>query len=739
MEKKLFLIVIVLFSQSYFFPLLYCQTLVINEICTSPPGVNSVNANSLYNTAELPSDNQEWIELYNPHPCNSISISCYTLAGNMLQNTAAGITPNWGAFTFPSGTVIPPLGFIIVGGNHAQVPILEFNLTNYRQTTFGLQYLDGDPTRWFLRDEFGWAALYDPNGTPVDAVYWDAYGNASNLFSASEYQQNVNTRTSCSGNQSLAAARYIAGIEYLGASSPATFLSFQRITDGSLIWSNGPITPTPHACNGPCVGPPQLNFNIQDESCHGGDGRIVLTITDGHTGPYTTNWINPTGIHTNTINNLSAGSYIVQVVDAYNCFIVYDTIEIASMPNPTVNFTSIVNETCNLGNGSVQAIVSDGNAPISYVWNTMPTFYSQTISNLSAGSYSVSITDNLGCTAFNTISILNVSGPQIIIDSLKNEMCSNSNGGIYTSVLGGTQPFSFIWNSNPPQQTQNLGNIHAGYYIVTVTDANNCKATANAQITDTPPPHLSFNQLQHDTCNKGTGYIHITASGGHPPYSYLWNTTYLNSLEFISGLSQGNYTVSVTDSFCLTTASIDILNIPGPKADFIINPPITTIDDPTFRFENWSTGNINQWSWDFGDFNSSVIRNPVHTYSTIGIYDVTLKINNDNGCRDSITKQAIVIDNPTLYVPGCFTPNDDGINDYFFVKGINISDLHLYIFNRWGEQVYSLNGMDDQWDGKYKGNIVPEGLYTWVVFYMEDYSNDMFVPKTIKGTLTILR
>lgn len=735
MRKKLLLHILLVIVQSCFLFVSYGQVVVINEICTSPPGANTVNANSLYNTAEQPADNQEWIELYNPHPCNSVDISCYTIGGNMLQ---AGTTPNWGAFTFPAGTVIPPLGFIIIGGNHAQVPILEFNLTNYRQTSFGIQYLDGDPTRWFLRDEYGWLALYNPSGTPVDAVYWDAYGVPANLNSAGEYSQNIVTTTSCSGTQTLAAARNIAGIEYVGACQPASYLSFQRVTDGANTWQSAPITPTPHACNGPCVVAPQLSFVVHNESCAGGDGSIAMTITDGHSGPYTTNWINPTGIHTNTLSNLLAGTYIVQVVDAYNCFIVYDTVTIVNSPNPTVSFTNIIHETCDMNNGSVQTTVTNCNNPVNYLWNTTPPSNSPNLTNLTAGSYSVSITDNLGCTASNTVTIMDYPGPQVQIDSIYNEMCSTANGAIYIQVNGGTLPLGFLWNSSPTQQSQNLTGVQAGNYAVTITDANGCKAYADTTLSNTPPPTLIFDDLQSDTCNKRTGSIHVLATGGNPPYTYSWSTILTNNSPLLSHLSEGNYVVSVTDLNCTISASIYVENIPGPQADFLLYPPVAIIDNPTFRFENLSTGNIDHWFWDFGDMKSSLIANPFHTYDAVGVYDVMLKISNISGCMDSIIKQAIVVDKPTLFIPNCFTPNGDGKNDYFFVAGTNITDFNLYLYDRWGELVYTSQNMNDNWSGQYKGRIIPEGIYNYVIFYTENYAEVMQLPQTKTGLLTII-
>ncbi len=716
----------------------YGQAVVINELCVSPPDpAGATNANSLYNMTEQPPDNKEWIELYNT-TCAPVDISCYTLGSNAQRITSLGTEENWGAFTFPSGTIIPPFGFLIIGGNHAQVPVLNFDMNAYRNSTFGVQYLDGYSDRWFLRNEYGWLAFYDPNGVPVDAVYWDAYGNPANLGAQNEYQHAIVTTTTCHGIETLAAAASIPGIEYVGACLANTYTSFQRVTDGSLVWSSTPITATPAACNGPCVIAPLLNITPHSASCAGNDGSLTLTITDGHTGPYTINWLNPAGLHASILNNLTPGTYIVQVVDATSCFTVYDTVTINELPQPTVAFSNVHNETCTASNGTITAMVTNGNLPINYNWSTTPPAVSQTVSNLPAGTYQVTITDHLGCTATNTITLINSPGPQINIDSVKNEMCSAADAAIYSSPNGGTLPYTYAWNSSPVQYTQNLTGVHAGNYTITVTDSNGCMAQTDTTLTDTPPPHVAFINIQYDTCNKGTGAAEVLASGGHPPYAYNWNNN-ISTNDFISHMGEGTYTVSVTDSFCTTVASVLIPNIPGPQADYSFYPPVATIEDPVFRFQDASVGQIDHWFWDFGDNTYSDEQSPFHTYTDVGTYHVLLVITNDYGCRDSIFKTIIVITPITLFVPNCFTPNGDGKNDRFRVYSENICDFDLYLYDRWGEMIYHSNDPEAEWNGNYKGVPAAEGVYSWVIFYSEDWAEILKIPKSLKGSLTIIR
>lgn len=235
--KFKFYLLLLLMTFSVCLDILHGQSVVINEVFVNPPGSVAENTNSLYNigSSAQPPDNMEYIELYNPSTCNPVDISCFTLGSNMQPPASAGMDDNWGAFTFPSGTIIPPLGFIIVGGNHAPVPVLDFNMTTYRQTSFGVNNLCGENTRWFLRDMYGWVALYDVSGTVVDAVYWDGDGLPGNLFSQNEYAQPVQSTTTCNGSKTFAAARNIAGIEYAGITTPGVLLSFQKEKQTEVI------------------------------------------------------------------------------------------------------------------------------------------------------------------------------------------------------------------------------------------------------------------------------------------------------------------------------------------------------------------------------------------------------------------------------------------------------------------------------------------------------------------------
>jgi gliding motility-associated-like protein len=450
---------------------------VINEVCTSPDQnpqdfsfQSTANANSLYSVDPdmIPSYNREYVELYNTHPCDTIDISCYTLGSNANSSSSGD---NWGAFTFPQGTKIPPLGFIIVGGNNAQVPFLDFSITAYRNSSFNIQYLTGDNTRWFLRDQWGWIALYNTQGNPVDAVYWNGYpGTAASLFAESEYQNNIVVSTACGGTQVLASASSIPGIEYVGNVIPGAQVSFQRSVDGSNTWFASPVTPTPRACNGPCVKPQEMTAQVQNENCGNGDGKLNVSIVDNGTGPYTYQWSHDTTLQSLNLTNLSSGPYILTVTDDFDCFIVTDTFWVQDDAGPNITYNNIINESCSNSNGLIEASITGGTAPYQVEWNTSPVQNSLTISNLSEGEYVIEVSDANNCINTDTIRLENHKEPVLSVDILAIDSCLNCRGIAMANVIGDDLPYNYSWSSNAAVNDSVIGSLCQGNHIITISD-----------------------------------------------------------------------------------------------------------------------------------------------------------------------------------------------------------------------------------------------------------------------------
>lgn len=491
------------------------QWVVINEVFAGPPPnpndlstSSTTNANSLYSmdAGMQPPYNREYIELYNTNPCDTADLSCYTLGSNTYSQISG---ENWGAFTFPQGTKIPPLGFLIVGGNNAPVPQLDFNITQYRQTSFDVQYLTGYPFRWFLRDQWGWIALYTPQGNPADAVYWNASpGNASSLFQESEYQFPIVNTVGCNGTMTLPAASAIPGITYVGNILPGTMTSFQRIQDGSPTWHPAPVAITPRAPNGTPIGPATLTFNVVPEHCNKVDGSITVLIAGGGTGPYTKYWNGSTTPGGFTISNLPAGTYTIEVRDAFECLITYDTIVVPSDAGPVINLVSINPETCSNKNGSVITNITGGLAPYGITWNTTPAITTGTLLNVAGGTYTIHVLDAAGCVASDTIVVGHHKEPIIQMQLLSPDSCGYGIGKALALVTGDYHPYQYQWNTSPPQTDSLAINMPAGGYQVTVHDGV-CTASAQITIPLIPGPVAAFKATPEEVYVQD-GFVQFT-------------------------------------------------------------------------------------------------------------------------------------------------------------------------------------------------------------------------------------
>lgn len=132
-----------------------------------------------------------------------------------------------------------------------------------------------------------------------------------------------------------------------------------------------------------------------------------------------------------------------------------------------------------------------------------------------------------------------------------------------------------------------------------------------------------------------------------------------------------------------------------------------------------SAGLSGTYTWTYG--NDTYIGNPV-TISWVqeGTYQVRLDFVSDAGCVDSTfyTVNVIPCQETYMYVPNSFTPNDDGINDYFYPKGVNYNSLKMYIYNRWGEMLYETDNISNGWNGTYKGDLCKEDMYIYVIRWL---------------------
>lgn len=404
------------------------------------------------------------------------------------------------------------------------------------------------------------------------------------------------------------------------------------------------------------------------------------------------------GQNTATISGLAAGTYTVTVTSGGGCTAM-TSVTIVNITPPAVTATW-TDENCGHANGAAMSNTTNGTQPYTYLWSNGQT--TPNISNLPAFTYTVTVTDADGCTTTASVVVSNIAGPSLQIASTTNDICTYGNGSASVNAVGGLPPYTYFWSNGSTSSTAT--GLYAGVYTCTVTDANNCTAMNTATISDSPGPSLTYSTL-NEICDQSNGSATVNPNGGTPPYTYLWSNG--QTTQTATGLVQGSYTVTVNDQNCSAVTNMNVLETPGPDAGFSAHPKVLTIMDGPVTFTDNSSGNIANWSWNFGDGSTGSGEETDHPYPNIGIYLVTLIVTDNNGCMDTIVDTIKVKDIFTFYIPNAFTPNDDGYNDYFAPQGVNVDpdNYEMFIFDRWGNQMFDTRKWDavlhisEAWNG----------------------------------------
>lgn len=303
--------------------------------------------------------------------------------------------------------------------------------------------------------------------------------------------------------------------------------------------------------------------------CNGANNGAISANASGGTSAYSYLWSN--AATTATITGLAAGMYAVTVTDAFGCTELAST----TLTQPTALVASISSSTnvdCN-GNstGDATAAASGGIAPYTFLWSNAAT--SATITSLAAGTYTVTVTDNNGCTNTASTSITQPTAVGVTISGQTNVDCNGNSTGTATAAgSGGTTPYTFAWSN--ASVTSTITALSAGTYTVTITDANGCTNSSSTVITE--PTSLATTVVPTDiSCNGLTDGSAVASSvGGTSPYTYNWSNA--ASTAAINNLSSGSYTVTTTDANGCT--DIDVITISEPTllvASSVVDSNIT--------------------------------------------------------------------------------------------------------------------------------------------------------------------
>jgi hypothetical protein len=321
-----------------------------------------------------------------------------------------------------------------------------------------------------------------------------------------------------------------------------SLILFLFIAVNAMATCNATVSTTPVACDGQCNGTAILN-------------------PSGGTPPYTYIWNVSPPQFGQTVTGLCAGTYTCTVSDAVGCSAIRTFI--VTQPSVLTGSTSNIPVSCfGMSNGTAWVTASGGNGGYSYAWSPSGQT-GQTASSLSAGCYTCTIIDVLGCTATATTCV--TQPPLLVAQSCSptNISCYGGNNGCaYMCISGGTPTYTYSWSPSVGIGATAC-NLTAGAYSCYVTDSRGCTTSTVFTITQPSQVTAIAQTLNNVSCfNGNNGSARVTPNGGTPNYSYLWSPAG-GTGQTCSSVSAGTYTVTVIDSYgCTTTSTATITQPP---------------------------------------------------------------------------------------------------------------------------------------------------------------------------------
>jgi gliding motility-associated-like protein len=372
---------------------------------------------------------------------------------------------------------------------------------------------------------------------------------------------------------------------------------------------------------------------------------------------------------------------------------------------------------------TINSQISGGVQPYTYLWSTGQTTGSMTFTPSSTTTVWLEVTD--ACTGIPAYDTLVVNVPvfaplSVVVSPDITEICPYVPATIGVQASGGSGQYAYLWSVNTLLSgTTDSLLVNPGSsttYLITVSD--NCGNSVQDSVIYTilsPPLVLQMNG-PFEICPGDSVDLLVTATGGYGTYYYNWSTTATTPGITVAPQVSTSYFVQVSDE-CQTfsTTAVAVVQVVKPLANFYIATQNPMQGLPV----QLTNASFNAWSyaWSFGDGNGSFLVNPTHVYTQPGAYEITLIATDQKGCVDSISKWIEIAPERYIYLPNSFTPDGDGLNEYFYGRFIGLLSARFYIFNRWGEEIFFSDQLNFVWNGEYEGVPVQDGTYSWYLIY----------------------
>lgn len=377
---------------------------------------------------------------------------------------------------------------------------------------------------------------------------------------------------------------------------------------------------------------PVLDISGAEVLCFGeSTGSISLSISGG-SGGETIDW-NGTDTQYDgflDLNNLPAGMYDVVVTDNSMCS-AQTSFEILQ-PTAAIDIqeVSLNQATCGAANGSVEVAVSGGTGAYTYTWSG-GVGSNETVTGLTPGNVVLTVADGNGCEETATFNVSEPDALQVSDEVLTMVDCNGgTNGGVDITVTGGTMPYTFNWGPNGANE--DLDQLGAGTYELTITDGSGCSFEYSAEITQ--PEQLTAVSATIDAnCGQANGVVNVTVEGGTAPFIYQWDAG--STDEDLTGVEAGIYELTITDAnLCQFIISDEVVN-PNPPVISATSSDVTCFGTPTGTVSMEVTGGSGVYTYDWSDDNFDGEEDP----STLpaGVYTVVITDSQNCSATETFT------------------------------------------------------------------------------------------------------
>lgn len=516
---------------------------------------------------------------------------------------------------------------------------------------------------------------------------------------------------------------------------------------------------------------------VTNETCPGDNSSsIELDVTGGVNPSFSWTSTNSFTSSSEDIYGLSEGDYSVFIEDDYDCSISAGPFTI-NPPLIPIQVTETIDPASCFGfaDGTIVTSATGGTPGYTYGWSSTNTFTDNgaSITDLAAGDYSLTLTDNNGCNYTATYNVpenssLNISTNSSDYNGFNIRCYGGGDGWVSTTVSGGMLPYTFVWENGIGDTVSSYTDLHsaeAGDYTLTITDAEGCPAVVNLTLTQPDSLSIDVSNFQHKSCTYNSdGFIEVVSWGGPDtppgsenfnPYTYRWNgpNFFYSYAEDIYDLENGLYELTATDiNDCENTLTFEINEPPMVVAEYHVMDDTVTINYPYMNIYDVSEGNIVGWDWEISNGFTSTSQdllelNLATNLEGIGIkeYNLQLIVTDEFGCTDTTYGIIAIKDEHKLYVPNAFTPDLDSNNDEFIVyhHGIQEDSYELKIYDRYGSLVHRSNDPNASWDGTndFTGSPLMMGVYTYYITYIdfEGHIYDHVSCENCTGTISLMR